>query len=103
LCFLDCFNKGKEGLFISLYLERSKVKLKKEINKEITLFFEKCLDYFEVVILDKEVYKLIRSKILRSGNNAIRGVNKNIDENYTINFSPEKGINEDIINVGKKI
>jgi hypothetical protein len=45
----------------------------------------------------------MRSKILRSGNNAIRNVDKNIDENYTINFSPEEGLNEDVVKVHGKI
>jgi len=61
--------------------------------------FEKCLDYVEVTLPNEKIYKVVRGKILRSGNNAIRGVNKNIDENYTINYSPESGINEDIIKI----
>lgn len=88
---------------MSLYLERSRARLKKEITKEITLLFEKCLDYVEVTLPDKEIYKVMRSKILRSGNNAIRNVNKNIDENYTINFSPEEGLNEDVVEVHGQI
>jgi hypothetical protein len=86
------------GRFVlSLYLERSKARLKKEINKEITSFFEKCLDFVEVTLPEEKIYKVVRSKILRSGNNAIREVNKNIDINYTINYSPEDGLNEDVI------
>ena len=86
---------------MSLYLERSKARLKKEISREVTLLFEKCLDYVEVTLPDKELYKIMRSKILRSGNNAIRNVSRNIDENYTINFSPEAGLNEDVIEVSR--
>lgn len=84
---------------MSLYLERSKARLKKEIGREIMSLFEKCLDYVEVTLPNEKIYKVVRGKILRSGNNAIRGVNKNIDENYTINYSPESGINEDIIKI----
>ena len=73
----------------------------KEIDKQITLFFEKCLDFVEVTLPEEKVYKIVRSKILRSGNNAIREVNKNIDSNYTINYSPENGLNEDIIQFNK--
>jgi hypothetical protein len=65
--------------------------------------FEKCLDYVEVTLPDEKIYKVVRGKILRSGNNAIRDVSKNIDENYTISYSPEKGINEDFIKVGKQL
>jgi len=82
---------------LSLYTERSKARLKKEISKEITSFFEKCLDFVEVTLPEEKIYKVVRSKILRSGNNAIREVNKNIDTNYTINFSPENGLSEDVI------
>ena len=86
---------------MSLYLERSKARLKKEVNKEITLFFEKCLDFVEVTLPKEEIYKIVRSKILRSGNNAIREINKNIDTNYTVTFSPEDGLNEDVIELKK--
>ena len=88
---------------MSLYLERSKVRIKKEISKEIISLFEKCLDYVEVTLPDEKVYKIVRSKILRSGNNAVREINKNIDNNYVINYSPEAGINEDVIKFTKKV
>ena len=88
---------------MSLYLERSKARLKKEVSKEIISLFEKCLDYVEVTLPDEKVYKIVRSKILRSGNNAVREINKNIDNNYVINYSPEAGINEDIIKFTKKV
>lgn len=81
---------------MSLYTERSKARLKKEVSKEITSLFEKCLDYVEVALPQSAIYKLVRSKILRAGNNAIRGVNVNIDENYEISYAPED-LNEDII------
>ena len=87
---------------MSLYLERSKARLKKEISKEIMSLFEKCLDYVEVTLPDEKIYKVVRGKILRSGNNAIRSVNSNIDENYTINYSPEDGISEDFIEVSNQ-
>jgi len=88
---------------MSLYSERSRIKLKNEITKEVTHLFEKCLDFVEVTLPDKQVYKLVRSKVLRSGNNAIREISKNIDENYTISFSPETGLNEDIIEFKKNV
>jgi len=88
---------------MSLYSERSKIKLKNEITKEITQLFEKCLDFVEVTLPEKQVYKLVRSKVLRAGNNAIRGISKNIDENYIVNFSPETGLNEDIIEFKRNI
>ncbi len=88
---------------MSLYLERSKARLKKEVSKEIMSLFEKCLDYVEVTLPDEKIYKVVRGKILRSGNNAIRAVNNTIDENYTISYSPETGVSEDFIRVGKQL
>lgn len=88
---------------MSLYLERSKARLKKEVSKEVISLFEKCLDYVEVTLPDEKVYKIVRSKILRAGNNAVRGINKNIDNNYSINYSPETSFNEDVIKVRKML
>lgn len=74
--------------------------------------FRECLDYIEVILSvptsdlsakpSNNSYKVVRGKILRSGNNVIREVNKNIDDNYTITYSPETGINEDVIEFIRK-
>ena len=77
-------------------LERSKDRLKRDIEKEITKLFDQVLDISEVAIGDAYRYKSFRAKVLRSGNDAIREVKKLLDRNYAIEFIPSR---EDIIEV----
>ena len=77
-------------------LERSKDRLKRDIEKEITKLFDQVLDISEVAIGDPQRYKPFRAKVLRSGNDAIREVKKLLDINYAVEFVPSK---EDIIEV----
>jgi hypothetical protein len=77
-------------------LERSKDRLKRDIEKEITNLFDQVLDISEVAIGDAYRYKSFRAKVLRSGNDAIREVKKLLDRNYTVEFIPSR---EDIIEV----
>ena len=77
-------------------LERSKDRLKRGIEKEITKLFDQVLDISEVAIGDAYRYKSFRAKVLRSGNDAIREVKKLLDRNYTVEFIPSR---EDIIEV----
>jgi hypothetical protein len=85
-------NIGREGQ----NLERSKDKLKREIEREITGFFDQILDIAEVAIGDPLRYKPFRAKVLRSGNDAIREVKKLLDRDYQVQFIPSK---EDVIEV----
>ena len=54
------------------------------IKEEITHFFEKVLDFAEVAIGDRNVYKSYRAKVLRLGNNAIRACSKELELNYEV-------------------
>lgn len=68
------------------------------VKDEITHFFEKVLDFAEVAIGDKNVYKSFRAKVLRLGNNAIRACSKEIEMNYTVKWDPQVK-SEDVIEI----
>ena len=80
----------------NLALERSKEKLKRDIEKEITRFFDHILDISEVAIGDPQRYKPFRSKVLRAGNDAIREAKKILDKNYKVLYV---STTEDIIEI----
>jgi len=79
-----------------LALERSKDKLKRDLEKRIMRGIDEILDVAEVAIGDSQRYKPFRSKVLRAGNNAIRDLKSDIDQNYKVAFIPTK---EDVIEV----
>lgn len=68
-------------------VDKHKAKLKGVIHDEVTVMFEKVLDYTEVAVTSDQ-YKRLRSKILRVGNNCIRNINKEIDARYNIEYNP---------------
>ena len=76
-------------------LERSKEKLKREAEKIITDFFDAALNLAEVAVAPA-TYKVFRAKVLRLGNDAIRDVKKNLDQNYQVLYTPS---NEDVVEV----
>ena len=59
--------------------ERSKERLKDMMAQEVTQMFESILDYVQVACPTPETYKVLRSKILRVGNNCIRTMKKKTD------------------------
>lgn len=65
--------------------EKSKERLKGAIAEEITKMFESVLDYVQVACPTPDTYKVLRSKILRVGNNCIRAAKKRVDE-YDVEF-----------------
>ena len=73
--------------------ERSREKIKKEAEEEITKMFESILDYAQVACPTPDTYKVLRSKVLRVGNNCIRSLKLKFDH-YEIEFIP---LTEDII------
>jgi hypothetical protein len=75
--------------------ERSRDKLVVELEDEITRLFEQALDYAQVACPTQDTYKVLRSKILRVGNNCIRNVRKKV-QHYDIEFVPTS---EDFIEV----
>ncbi len=79
-------------------LERSKNKIKRDVERVITRFFDHILDISEVAIGDPQRYKPFRSKVLRAGNDAIREAKKLLDRNYKVLYVPTS---EDIIEIQK--
>jgi hypothetical protein len=75
--------------------EKSKARLLEELKDEITQLFENTLDYAQIAVSVPEQYKVLRSKILRIGNNCIRNVEKNM-AHYEVEFIPSS---EEIIQV----
>jgi len=69
-------------------VDKHKEKLNRVISDEITVLFEKILDYAEVAVPNNDQYKKLRSKILRVGNNCIRNVSKEINTRYDIKYNP---------------
>ncbi len=76
--------------------EWSNKRLQAFVKDEITRMFEKVLDYTEVGVADALRYQILRGKILRVGNDAIRSINSELDRNYEMEF---KGIGQDIVRI----
>ncbi len=74
---------------------KSREKLNRVVEDEITKLFESVLDYAQVACPTPDTYKVLRSKILRVGNNCIRTIKKKI-EHYDVEFIPT---GEEIIEV----
>lgn len=70
-----------------------KEKLEKVLSEHVTILFEKVLDYAEVAVPNNDIYKKLRSKILRIGNNCIRNVLKDL-KNYNIEYEEREPIVE---------
>lgn len=70
-------------------VDKHKEKLNRAISEEITVLFEKVLDYAEVAVPNNDQYKKLRSKILRVGNNCIRNVRKEIEVRYDVKYIPQ--------------
>lgn len=81
-------------------MKRSRDKLKKEVETNVLRSADAILNIVEVAIGDPERYKIVRSKILRSANDAVRDIKKNLDIYYQVLFVP---INEDIIKVQRPV
>lgn len=68
--------------------EKSREKLARDIEIEITDLFEQVLDYSQVACPTKDTYSVLRSKILRVGNNCIRSVKK-VLQHYDVEYVPQ--------------
>lgn len=77
---------------------RSKEKLEIDIKKEVTKMFEQILDYAQVACPAEDTFKVLRSRILRSGNDCIRRLWSSL-EHYEISY---KGKGEDMVEVIRK-
>jgi len=78
--------------------EKSKEKLGRVVEEEVTRMFESVLDYAQVACPTPETYKVLRSKILRVGNNCIRVIKKKLDH-YDIEYN---ATTEDIVEVQRR-
>jgi len=67
---------------------RSREKLKKYVQCEITRLFSSVLDYAEVAIDSKARYTTLRSKVLKVSNDAIREINRELDNRYDVTYLP---------------
>ena len=76
--------------------EWSQKRLQAFVKDEITKMFEKILDYTEVGVADNQRYQILRGKILRVSNDAIRSINSELDRNYDLEF---KGIGQDVVRI----
>jgi len=75
--------------------DRSKDKLKDIMAQEVTSMFESILDYVQVACPTKDTYSVLRSKILRVGNNCIRSLKKKTDD-FDVKYNK---VTEEIIEV----
>jgi hypothetical protein len=78
--------------------EKSRDKLVKEMELEVTKLFERCLDYSQVACPTSDTYKVLRSKILRIGNDCIRTLKKKF-QHYEIEYVPQT---EEVIEVVRR-
>ncbi len=77
--------------------DKSREKLGRMIEDEVTSMFEQILDYAQVACPTSDTYKVLRSKILRVGNNCIRTLRNNI-KHYDVEF---KALTEDVIEISR--
>ncbi len=75
--------------------DRSRDKLNRMVEEEVTKMFESVLDYAQVACPTPDTYKVLRSKILRVGNNCIRTIKKKLDH-YDIEY---KATTEDVVEI----
>lgn len=68
--------------------EKSKDRLIRDLEAEVTTLFEQALDYAQVACPTQDTYKVLRSKILRVGNNCIRNMKKKV-QHYDVEFIPQ--------------
>lgn len=77
---------------------KSKEKLNRLVEEEITKLFESVLDYAQVACPTPDTYKVLRSKVLRVGNNCIRTIKKKLTH-YDVEY---KAIAEDVIEIPQR-
>ncbi len=78
--------------------DKNRDKLNRMVEEEVTRLFESVLDYAQVACPTPDTYKVLRSKILRVGNNCIRTIKKKL-EHYDVEY---KATTEDIIEVPQR-
>jgi hypothetical protein len=81
------------------YNEKSRDKLLREVEDEVTELFRQILDYVQVACPTQDTYKALRSKVLREGNNCIRTIKKKA-LHYNIEFVPQT---EEVIEIKQSV
>ena len=74
--------------------EWSNKRLQTFVRSAITKMFEGVLDHTEVAVANETRYQILRGKILRAGNDAIRSINSELDRSYEVSF---KDLGQDIV------
>ena len=77
---------------------KSRDKLNRVVEEEVTKLFESVLDYAQVACPTADTYKVLRSKILRVGNNCIRNIKKKT-AHYEVEYIP---VGEEIVEVKRQ-
>ena len=62
----------------------AKDKLKKYIERAMNGLFGSILDYAEVAVDGKDRYQAFRTRILKMGNEKLRGIEHELDVNYNV-------------------
>jgi len=75
--------------------DRSKEKLVSFVSGEITNMFGNILDFTELAVGDSSRYRILRSKVLKISNDAIRKITKEIEDRYSIDY--EAPVNEVLV------
>lgn len=81
-------------------MERSKHKLKRQIENEITKMFTGSLSYAEVALEGAERWKHLRARILKLANDAIRDIHKELDDHYDVSYKAP-GVDVIVVNNSK--
>lgn len=76
--------------------EWAKGKLKDLVEKRITQMFGSILDYVQTAVDSKYRYGVLRSKILKEGNETIRTLKSELDRYYKVEYVR---IGEDVIKI----
>lgn len=76
-------------------MDKNKERLRQAMASEVTIMFESILDYVQVACPTPDTYKVLRSKILRVGNNCIRSLKKSLDD-YDVTYT---NVSEELIEV----
>jgi hypothetical protein len=79
--------------------DKSRKKLIGILEDEVTNLFERVLDYAQVACPTKDTYSVLRSKILRVGNDCKRNMGK-IVSHYDVEFIPQS---EEIIEIKQPV
>ena len=90
--------KGEENIVQNKkeIVEWGNKKLKEFMDKRITLMFGKILDFAETAVDSKYRYGVLRGKILKEANEALRSIKSELDRNYEVIYTR---VGEDVIKV----